>query len=121
MMASAAPEPDEGPDAEWFPAARSGQAAGSEPSYPAAQAFAAGVFCARCLRDGGVEDAAQLAAARRLGCTAFYGAFRPDPASGLQPGHEVLVVQWQDGARRAARRGAARGAIRKLPALPPTV
>ena len=99
-IASAAPEPDEGPDAGWF-IERFRRATGSEPSYPAAQAFAAGVLCARCLRDGGVEDAAQMAAARRLECTTLYGRFRLDPTSGLQVGHEVLVVQWQDGARRA--------------------
>src|SRR5258708_25303831 len=36
--------------------------AGGEPPYPAAQAFAAGLLCARCLRDSGrCEDTAQLA------------------------------------------------------------
>ena len=64
------------------------------------QAFAAGVICARCLRDGRTEDEAQLAAARRLECTTLYGSFRLDPETGLQAGHEVLIVQWQDGARR---------------------
>lgn len=98
-MASAAPEPDEGPDAEWF-LRRFRESAGAEPSYPAVQAFAAGVLCARCLRDGGVDDGAQLAAARKLECTTLYGGFRLDPASGLQAGHEVLIVQWQDGVRR---------------------
>lgn len=98
-IASAAPEPDEGPDAGWF-VDRFRQATGSDPSYPAAQAFAAGVICARCLRDGGVDDAAQLAAASRLECTTLYGGFRLDLQSGLQVGHEVLTVQWQDGSRR---------------------
>lgn len=97
--ASTAPEPDEGPDAAWF-VEKFRRVAGSEPSYPAAQAFAAGVICARCLRDGGVGDEAQLTAARRLECTTLYGGFRLDPTSGLQAGHEVLIVQWQDGVRR---------------------
>ena len=97
--ASTAPEPDEGPDAAWF-VEKFRRVAGSEPSYPAVQAFAAGVICARCLRDGGTEDEAQLAAARRLECTTLYGSFRLDPETGLQAGHEVLIVQWQDGARR---------------------
>ncbi len=62
---------------------------------------AAGVLAARCLRDAGaVEDAALLAAARSLDCRTLYGDFRPDPATGLQVGHEVLTVQWQGGARR---------------------
>ena len=45
-------------------------------------------------------DAAQLAAARQLACTTLYGGFRLDPVSGLQVGHRVLTVQWQNGARR---------------------
>ncbi len=98
-VASAAPEPDEGPDAEWF-VENFRRTAGSEPSYPAVQAFAAGILCARCLRDGGVDDAAQLAAARQLECTTLYGGFRLDPQSGSQVGREVLTVQWQDGVRR---------------------
>jgi branched-chain amino acid transport system substrate-binding protein len=97
--ASTAPEPDEGPDAAWF-VEKFRRSAGSEPSYPAVQAFAAGVICARCLREGGIEDEAQLAAARSLECTTLYGKFRLDPETGLQAGHETLVVQWQDGARR---------------------
>jgi ABC-type branched-subunit amino acid transport system substrate-binding protein len=98
-IAAAAPEPDEGPDAGWF-VERFCQTVGSEPSYPAVQAFAAGILCARCLRDGGADDAAQLAAARQLECTTLYGGFRLDPESGLQVGHDVLIVQWQDGTRR---------------------
>lgn len=93
-------EPEEGPDAAWFTAAYR-QATGQEPSYPAVQAFAAGVLCARCLRDaGGSDDAAVLDAAGRLDTTTLYGHFRLDPDSGLQAGHEVLTVQWQDGSRR---------------------
>ncbi len=97
---STAPEPDEGPDAAWF-VEKFRRLSGTEPSYPAAQAFAAGILCARCIRDGGgIEDAAQLEAARRLECTTLYGRFRLDPETGLQSGHEVLIVQWQNGVRR---------------------
>ena len=75
--------------------------AGGEPSYPAAQAFAAGLLCARCLREcGRGEDTDQLAAAHQLSCTTLYGAFRLDPQSGLQSGHQLLIVQWQQGVRR---------------------
>jgi branched-chain amino acid transport system substrate-binding protein len=99
-VAAAAPESDEGPDVRWF-LARYRSAVGSDPPYPAAQAFAAGVLAARCLRDGeAVEDAAQLAVARSLDCRTLYGDFRLDPTTGLQVGHEVLTVQWQGGARR---------------------
>jgi hypothetical protein len=99
-IAAAALEPDEGPDSAWF-VAKYRQSVGVDPPYPAAQAFAAGLLCARCLRDSGVgEDAAQLATARQLACTTLYGRFRIDPVSGLQVGHKVLIVQWQNGIRR---------------------
>ncbi|MGH8998166.1 MAG: ABC transporter substrate-binding protein [Acidimicrobiia bacterium] len=99
-MASAALPPEEGPDTAWFCDAWR-RRAGTEPPYPAVQAFAAGVVCARCLRDAGsTDDAALLDAARRLDTSTLYGRFRLDPVSGLQAGHEVLTVQWQEGARR---------------------
>ncbi len=97
---AAATESDEGPDVRWF-LTRYRSAVGSDPPYPAAQAFAAGVLAARCLREAEtVEDAAQLAIARSLDCRTLYGSFRLDPTIGLQVGHEVLTVQWQGGARR---------------------
>ena len=99
-IAAAAPEASEGPDAQWF-VARYRAAVGGEPPYPAAQAFAAGVLAARCLRDAQTaEDAAQLAAARGLACRTLFGDFRLDPKTGLQVGHNVLTVQWQGGVRR---------------------
>ncbi len=99
-VATAALVPDEGPDSDWF-VAKYRHIAGVDPPYPAAQSFAAGLLCARCLRDSGVStDTAQLAAAYQLGCTTLYGGFRLDPVSGLQVGHQVLIVQWQQGVRR---------------------
>ncbi len=99
-MASMALEPDEGPDSAWF-VEKYKQIAGVDPPYPAAQAFAAGLLCARCLRESGSsEDTLQLATARQLVCTTLYGRFRIDPVSGLQVGHRVLIVQWQGGIRR---------------------
>lgn len=98
-LPAAAPRPDTGPSASEFVAAYR-RKSGSEPPYPAAQAFAAGVIAARCLRDTGTaHDAALLAAARRLDCTTMFGRFRLDRTTGQQVGHQVLTVQWQDGAR----------------------
>lgn len=92
--------PDEGPDAGWFREAYR-QATGDEPDYPAAQAFAAGVLAARCLSDAGSSDDERVvASAVRLRCRTMYGAFGLDPYTGRQVAHRVLVVQWQDGARR---------------------
>lgn len=61
-LASAAPVPDEGPAAADFVAAYR-RRVGKDPPYPAAQAFAAGVIAARCLRDAGTTD--ELACWRR--------------------------------------------------------
>ena len=99
-LAGAAPPPDEGPPAGEFAAAYR-RRTGADPPYPAAQAFAAGVIAARCLRDAGTaDDATLMAAARALECTTMYGRFRLDARSRRQVGHQVLTVQWQDGARR---------------------
>lgn len=94
-------QPDEGPDAAWF-VTHYRHRFGTEPAYPAAQSFAAGVLFAHCLREnsGNVDDEAQLAAADQLACTTLYGKFRLDPTTGLQTGHQVLLVQWQQGTRR---------------------
>lgn len=99
-LAEAAPSPDEGPPAAAFAAAYR-RRAGGDPPYPAAQAFAAGVIATRCLRDAGTaDDAALLAAACQLQFTTMFGPFRLDPRTRRQVGHQVLTVQWQDGARR---------------------
>jgi branched-chain amino acid transport system substrate-binding protein len=98
-IATAAPPPDEGPDAAWLTAAYRTRT-GEEAPYPAVQAFATGLLCARCLRESrSCEDTQLLAAAQQLRCTTLYGSFQLDPLSGLQAGHQVLIVQWQQGQR----------------------
>jgi branched-chain amino acid transport system substrate-binding protein len=99
-VATAALVPDEGLDSDWF-VAKYRHIAGVDPPYPATQSLAAGLLCARCLRESGVStDTVQLAAAYQLVCTTLYGGFCLDPVSGLQFGHQVLTVQWQKGFRR---------------------
>jgi branched-chain amino acid transport system substrate-binding protein len=99
-FAESAPRPDQGPAAAEF-AAGYRRDTGTDPPYPAAQAFAAGVIATRCLEEAGsADDAALMAAARALRCTTMFGEFRLDPRTGRQTGHQVLTVQWQDGARR---------------------
>lgn len=99
-LAETAPTPDAGPPAAEFVAAYRYRA-GSDPAYPAAQAFAAGVIAARCLREAGTaDDAALAAAACSLECTTMFAPFRLDPKTRQQVGHHVLTVQWQDGVRR---------------------
>ncbi len=93
-------EPDEGPTADWF-VTQYRHMTGEDASYPAAQAFAAGLLCARCLRDSGTcNDTDLLQAAHQLVCRTLYGDFRLDPDNGLQIGHQMLTVQWQQGQRQ---------------------
>jgi branched-chain amino acid transport system substrate-binding protein len=99
-FAESAPRPDQGPAAAEF-AAGYRRAVGTDPPYPAAQAFAAGVIATRCLEEAeSADDGALMAVARTLRCTTMFGRFRLDPRTGRQTGHQVLTVQWQDGARR---------------------
>lgn len=92
--------PDEGPDAKWF-LTQYRQETGGDPPYAAVQAFAAGLLYARCLREAqDSRDAAILAAAQQLACMTLFGRFQLDPVSGLQMGHQVAIVQWQQGQRR---------------------
>lgn len=96
----AAGEPDEGPHPEWFSGVYR-ERTGREPPYPAAQAFAAGVLWARCAREAGTPAEGPIReAALRLRCRTLFGEFRLDPETGLQAGHRVLTVQWQEGRRR---------------------
>ncbi len=97
---SVALRPVVGPDAQWFVDAYRRQV-GTFPPYPAAQALAAALIWSECVRVvGALDDEALMAQARRLDTRTLYGAFRLDPATGLQAGHRVVTVQWQDGRRR---------------------
>lgn len=97
--AATAPTATLGPAADEFVRAYRA-AAGVDPPYPAAQAFAAGLIAERCLADaGGTDDAAVRAAAAELDEVTLFGRFRLD-ATGRQVGHRILTVQWQDGVRR---------------------
>ncbi len=99
-LATTAPLPTEGPDAKWFVSAFRDET-GHPPSYPAAQAFAAGIVAGYCLAAAGTaEDAALRQASIDADFTTFYGHFRLDPQSGLQVGQRILTVQWQDRKRQ---------------------
>jgi branched-chain amino acid transport system substrate-binding protein len=99
-VAHTALPPDEGPDATWFVTCYH-EEAGTDPPYAAAQAFAAGILYARCLRETGDSGEEMIqAAVKKLECHTLFGAFRLDPKTGLQTGHEVVIVQWQHGQRR---------------------
>ena len=92
-------KPDEGPDTNWFIHAYR-ESVGADPPYPAAQAFAAGLLCARCLREWGSCDD-RLNWRQPVGWTAPRSTegFELNPKSGLQSGHRICVVQWQQDQR----------------------
>ena len=95
-----APRPDLGPDAQWFVSAYD-RRFGASPPYPAVQALAAAIIWSECVRAAGtLDDEALLVQARRLDVRTLYGGFRLHPVTGLQVGHRVVTVQWQDGVRR---------------------
>ena len=74
---------------------------GHDPPYPAAQALAAALIWSECVRaTGAIDDETLLREARRLATRTLFGEFRLDPATGVQVGHRVITVQWQDGRRR---------------------
>lgn len=104
VPAAAPARPDLGPDAAAFAAAYR-RATGVAPAYPAAQAFAAGLLAAACLRAAGTTAGeAVRVAARALDTTTAFARFRLDGA-GAQVGHRVLTVQWRAGRRRVVHPG----------------
>jgi branched-chain amino acid transport system substrate-binding protein len=93
-------EPDEGPEVHWF-VTKYREIEGTDPPYAAAQAFAAGLLYARCLRDAeDSHDTALQVAAQKLVCQTLFGKFQLDPKTGLQTGHQVVIVQWQQLSRK---------------------
>jgi branched-chain amino acid transport system substrate-binding protein len=74
---------------------------GQIPDYPAAQAYAAGLILRQCVALAGTcSDTALRAAADALVCRTFYGDFRLDAETGMQVGHETMLVQWQAGEKK---------------------
>jgi branched-chain amino acid transport system substrate-binding protein len=92
--------PDVGPSSAAF-IARFRQRFGQMPDYPAAQAYAAGLILQRCVMLAGTcVDADLRANADGMSCRTFYGGFRVDPQTGVQVGHETVLVQWQGGEKK---------------------
>ncbi|OBJ08132.1 hypothetical protein A5625_15600 [Mycobacterium sp. 1465703.0] len=92
-------DPADGPNSEWFSRCYR-DANGTEPPYPAAAAFAAGVIWQRCVKEADtVESLSVLAASQQLDTTTLFGRFRVDPVTGVQTGHQIRVVQWRGGQR----------------------
>jgi branched-chain amino acid transport system substrate-binding protein len=92
--------PDVGPSSAVF-VERFRRRFGQLPDYPAAQAYAAGLIFQHCVSlVGSCDDAGLRAAAAQLSCRTFYGDFRLAPQTGIQVGHETVLVQWQGGKKK---------------------
>nr|WP_220084575.1 ABC transporter substrate-binding protein [Mycolicibacterium vulneris] len=92
-------DPADGPNSEWF-SHRYRDANGTEPPYPAAAAFAAGVVWQRCVQEADTSESLPvMAASQQLDTTTLFGRFRVDPVTGVQTGHQIRIVQWRDGQR----------------------
>jgi ABC-type branched-subunit amino acid transport system substrate-binding protein len=91
--------PADGPNSQWFSHCYR-DANATEPPYPAAAAFAAGVLWQRCAKEADTtESLPVMAASQRLDTTTLFGRFRVDPVTGVQTGHQIRVVQWRNGQR----------------------
>ena len=68
---------------------------GRLPDYPAVQAAAAASVAVHCARvAGGVDRGSLWAAAAALDLTTMFGDFRIDPVTGVQIGHETVLLRW---------------------------
>jgi hypothetical protein len=97
---SGAMPPDIGPSSAVF-VERFRRRFGQVPDYPAAQAYAAGLILQQCVMLAGTcVDGDLRTAAEALTCRTFYGDFRLDADTGVQVGHEAMLVQWQAGEKK---------------------
>ncbi len=71
-----------------------------EVDYPMAQAYAGCLVAQRCIEVAGTLDQQSLRqTVGELDFSTFYGRFKIDPASGLQIGHVMPVVEWRGGVK----------------------
>jgi branched-chain amino acid transport system substrate-binding protein len=86
-----------GPTAPEF-VARFQASKGTEPDYPAAQAYAAGLLTVAAVRAANSLNSARVRAAfSDLRTRTLFGDFEIERPSGRQIGHKMLLVQWHAG------------------------
>lgn len=69
-----------------------------EPDYRGGLSFAAGLALMAAIEEAGsIETEAVVEAIKGLDIQSMGGAFRVDPETLNQVGHEMLTIQWQDG------------------------
>jgi branched-chain amino acid transport system substrate-binding protein len=86
-----------GPGSDWFLDNFQGTF-GQAPDYIAAGCFATGLVLSECIQRGSSLDNEKLRdTAANLDCNTFYGRFRIDSRTGIQSGHNALLIRWQGG------------------------
>ncbi len=121
----AAYTPDFGPSSNDFVSAYNGAYEGEEPSYHSAGGYAAGVVLQKAILDADSTDPAAIKAALdAMDLTIFFGNIKFDTTEeshGLQIGHSMIYIQWQEGEGGLAKQvvwpeaGATADAIYPLP------
>jgi branched-chain amino acid transport system substrate-binding protein len=88
--------PDIGPKPREF-VTRFTSSYGIKPDYLAAQGYNIGLILQKCIGESGTPDGEALRGkAKSSQFKTFYGLFKVD-GRGSQTGHEMVVVQWQNG------------------------
>jgi ABC-type branched-subunit amino acid transport system substrate-binding protein len=65
------------------------------PEYPAVQAAATAILASHCVRQTASTDRMEVwQAAAELDADTMFGRFRIDPMTGIQVGHEAVLVRW---------------------------
>ena len=71
---------------------------GEEPTYQAAEAAASVLYLVRAIeKANSIDQNAVRQAFNKLDVLTFFGRLRIAPSTGLQVGHEMLIIQWQNG------------------------
>ena len=81
---------------EWIKLTK-GFSGGEEPNYHAAEAGAAPLIYARAVELANSVDSDKVREAlSALNLMTYFGGFKIDPKTGLQTGHSMVTVQWQN-------------------------
>ena len=73
----------------------------NKPAYQAAEAGAAIVFLVEGIKAAGqIDSTAVRQAMNNLDLMTFFGHLKIDPQTGKQIGHDMVVVQWQNGEKK---------------------
>lgn len=72
-----------------------------DPDYHATEAAAAVICLVKAIEEAGSLDSdAVRAAFNRIHIMTCFGEFKIDPETGIQVGHQMVVIQWQNGEKK---------------------